>query len=271
AVQLAQTPDTKNFFLLAVLRWFQFSDKGDLAVVIVEANARQPFVRDALRKIQRAEVTVINTFFRQRLVELHQQWLVFGTDRAGGDRRLVFQFPRHDILHRIRPDGRLGQLVLRRFRIVQHDARIERKNSFRRDEQRIDVNLRDPRLLDDELAEAHEQLFERGDVRGLASAHAFERGENFGAFHHAARQRRVQRRQTKRAVLENLDELAARAEEQHRAELRINAAANNQFITFELDHRLHGHAKEMFLANFFGDGRFDGFPRLTDGGGRAQI
>ena len=40
-------------------------------------------------------------------------------------------------------------------------------------------------------------------------------------FHHAARERRVERRQAQRAVLQDLDQLTAGAKEQHRAELRV--------------------------------------------------
>ena len=49
-------------------------------------------------------------------------------------------------------------------------------------------------------------------------------------FDHSARQRRIQRRKPERAILEHFDQLAARAEQQHRPELRINAAAENEFV-----------------------------------------
>ena len=45
----------------------------------------------------------------------------------------------------------------------------------------------------------------------------------------------------------------AGAEEQHRAKLRILAAADNQLVTVELDHGLYGDALEMFGAMFGGD------------------
>src|SRR5665213_2641167 len=270
AVDFAQTSDAEDPLFL-VFRGLEFGHERDFPVVIIEADACQAFVRDALFQVQRAEVTVIDAFFGQRLVKLHHQRLVFGTDRADGHGRFVLQFPRPDVLHRIRADGWLGQFVFRRFGIVQNDARVERINPFRRSEQWIDVNFRNPRLFNHELAEAHEQLLQRRDVDCLASAHALERGENPRAFHHAPRERGVQRRQTERAVLINFDELAAGAEQQHWSKLLVNAASNNQFITFQLDHRLHGDAEKMFLANFFGDGRFNRLPRLADGGGRAQV
>ncbi len=54
AVQFAQASDAENFLGFVIFRRIQFGDERDLAVVIVEANARQPFVRDALRQFQRA-------------------------------------------------------------------------------------------------------------------------------------------------------------------------------------------------------------------------
>ena len=44
---------------------------------------------------------------------------------------------------------------------------------------------------------------------------------------------RVERRQGERAILIDLDQLAARAEQQHGAELRIDAAADDQFVALE--------------------------------------
>ena len=72
-----------------------------------------------------------------------------------------------------------------------------------------------------------------------------QRGVDPGLLHHPPGQRGVQRRQRQRAVLEDLDELAAGAEEQDRAELRVEAAADDQLVAVELDHRLDGHALEV--------------------------
>ena len=71
---------------------------------------------------------------------------------------------------------------------------------------------------------------------------------DLGLLHHPAGQRGIERRQGQRAVLEDLDELAAGAEQEHRAELRVEAAADDQLVAVELDHRLHGHALEMLGA-----------------------
>ena len=115
-----------------------------------------------------------------------------------------------------------------------HDhPRVQRQQPLRRGEQRVDVDLLDPALLDDQVAEPDQELLERGQVHRRAAAHALERREDLGLLHHPPRQRGVERRQAQRAILEDLDELAAGAEEQHRAELRVEAAADDQLVAVE--------------------------------------
>ena len=89
------------------------------------------------------------------------------------------------------------------------------------------------RLLDDELAEAHQELLQRREVDRRPAAHALERLEDAGPLHHAPRERRGQRRQGEGPVLEDLDELAARAEQQHRPELRVDAAADDELVAVQ--------------------------------------
>src|SRR5262245_23156792 len=113
---------------------------------------------------------------------------------------------------------------------MDDDARIQCEQTFRRGEQRIDVHLSDPRLIDHELGETYKQLFQGREVNGLASADALEGFVNARLLHHAAGQRRIEGRQAQGAVLENLDQLPAGPEEQYRAELWIQAAAKNQFV-----------------------------------------
>ena len=90
-------------------------------------------------------------------------------------RFLFFNFHTPDVLDRIGPDGGLGQRRFRGLWVVQHDARVQGQEASGRGDERIDVNFLDPRLLDDQLAEAHQQLFQRGDVHRGASAHALAR------------------------------------------------------------------------------------------------
>ena len=66
--------------------------------------------------------------------------------------------------------------------------------------------------------------------------------------HHPPGQGGIEWRQGQRAVLENLDKLAAGAEEEDRAELRIETAADDQLIAVQVDHGLDADAQEMFGA-----------------------
>ena len=195
-------------------------------------------------------------------MELHHQRLVFRADRAYGDRHADLGRPCRRILRRVRADGEPGQLVFANLRRMQDDARVERDQPARAlcsrlrrrcargrgGEQRVDVDLLDPGLLDHELAETHQQARQRVEVDRRAAAHALERLVDHRLLHHAPRQRRVERGQGERAVAKHLDQLAARAEQQHRAELRVDAAADDQFIALDLDHRLHGHAEKVLAA-----------------------
>ena len=135
-----------------------------------------------------------------------------------------------------------GKLAFLDVLAVQDDAGVERQQPLGRGQQRVDVDFLDPALLDHELAEADQQLLERGQVDRLAAAHALERLVDLGLLHHAARQGGVERRQGQRAVLEDLDQLSAQAEQQHRPELRVEAGADDDLVAFQLDHRLHGDA-----------------------------
>ena len=69
-----------------------------------------------------------------------------------------------------------------------------------------------------------------GDIDRLAPADALEGFEDLGLLHQPPGERGVQRRQAQGAILEHFDELAAEAEEQHRAELRIEAAADDELV-----------------------------------------
>ena len=89
--------------------------------------------------------------------------------------------------------------------------------------------------------------------------------------HHPAGQRGVERRQRQCAVLEDLDELASRAEEQDRAELRVEAAADDQLVAVELDHRLDADPLEVFGADALSDRRLDGAVSLADRRGVRQV
>lgn len=83
-------------------------------------------------------------------------------------------------------------------------------------------------------------------------------------FHQALSQRDIQRRKGQRTVPVDFDELAARAEQQHRPELRIYTTVQDQFVAFQLDHRLYRHAAELVPAHPFRNRGLDGLIRLAD-------
>src|SRR5947209_6725223 len=125
-------------------------------------------------------------------------------------------------------------------------ARVQREESLRGREERVDVDFPDPGLFDDELAEPDQELLEGGEVDRLAAAHALERGVDAGLLHHPPRQGRVERRQGPGPVLQHLHQLSPGAEQQHRAELRVDAAADDQLVAVGTDHRLDRHPREVF-------------------------
>ena len=81
--------------------------------------------------------------------------------------------------------------------------------------------------------------------------------------HEAGRQRRVQGRKSERAVAVDLDELAAGAEEYDRSELRIDGAAEDEFVALGADHGLDRYAFERGRARFCGDGSFNRLVRVA--------
>ena len=172
--------------------------------------------------------------------------------------RAVLHLPAGGVLGRVGPDGQLGQLVLGRLRVVQDDAGVERDQVVAGGKQRVDVDLLDPALFGDELAEADHELLQGGEVHRLAPAHAFEGVVDLGALHHAPGQGGVERRQGQGLVLEHLHELAAHAEQQHRPKLRVNAAAQDDLVAVgQLDHLLHRDALEVLGALLLGHGGLD--------------
>ena len=168
------------------------------------------------------------------------------------------------VLARVRPDGRLGQILGGDVGWVEDDAGIEGQESVRRREQRVDVELGDGGLLHYQLAEAYEQLLETGHIDAGLTADALEGGVDLGPLHHPTRQGRRQGWQAQGAVLEDLHEGAAKAEEEHRAELRIDAASEDQLVAIAFDHGLDGHTPEVGGAVLLVDRRLDAGEGVPD-------
>ena len=148
--------------------------------------------------------------------------------------------------------------------IVDDHPGVERQEPFGRREQGIDVNLLDPALLDDQIAKTDEQLLERRQVHRPPAANPSKRRENLGLLHHPAGQGAIERRQAEGAILDDLDQLATRAEEKNRAELGVEAAADDQLITVERDHRLNTDPLEMLGTGAAADRRLDGVESTSD-------
>ena len=79
-----------------------------------------------------------------------------------------------NVLDRIWSDCRSWQFAHPAASIVQNNSRIERDDLFGRNKQRIDVDLFDPTLLDDQLTEPHQNFLERVKIDSVASTKSFQ-------------------------------------------------------------------------------------------------
>ena len=154
---------------------------------------------------------------------------------------------------------------------MKNDPRVERDEFLGRGEERIDVYLGDAALLGDEQGEAHEQLLKSGRIDGTAAANALEGLGDPGPLDHAPGERRVERWQAERSVLDDLDQLATSAEEQHGAELGVRRRAQDELVAGVVDHGLDGHAAEMLGATLLGDRIADRGERVTHPGRIGQV
>ncbi len=145
-------------------------------------------------------------------MEFCHRGFVFGTDRPDQNLRSILHRPRRNILHWVGPDRGTRQLILGHLRVLQHDARVERKNFLRRGQKGIDVHFLDPRLLDNQPAEANQNIFERGHIHRRAPAHSLQCSKNSRLLHQSRRKRRIERRERQGPVAIDLDKLSAGAE-----------------------------------------------------------
>ena len=105
-------------------------------------------------------------------MERHEQRFVLGPDGTEDDTSSVRRSPGSDVLAGIGANGEPRQVgfvdILARAR-----SRARRgRDPLGRGEQRIDIDLLDPRLLDDQLAEPHQELLKRGQVDRRPAADA---------------------------------------------------------------------------------------------------
>src|SRR5438034_1028999 len=76
---------------------------------------------------------------------------------------------------------------------------------------------------------------------------------------------------TQGAVAVDLDELSPASEEQDRAELRVEAAADDQLVAGTADHRLDRHPAEVAGAGVLSDRGLDRAIGAADGFGVGQV
>src|SRR5918994_1466172 len=220
-------------------------DQRHLTVVVYKADARQALVGGALVEVHHVEVAHVDALFREGLVEAHHQGLVFGSDRAYRHGRAVAQLFVGDVLFWVRTDRGSWEVFVLRFRVVQNDTGVEGYQALWRGQERVDVELPDPGLLDDELARANEQPLQGADVDGRPAPDATQRLEDAGPFHHPPGERGGQRREGGGPVPVQLQQRTAGPEEQDGTELRVQAAADDQLVAVEADHPLDGGAAEV--------------------------
>ena len=248
-----------------------FGNQHHLPVVIGKADAGEPVMVRPRLQLDRRKVSLIHGPFGQAPVECNHLRLILGTDGAYYDLRAIKQSSRLHFVQWIGANGGTGQVGFRRVNGMQNNASVQGDQAGGPGEQRVDVNLLDPRLRNHKLAELDQQFLQLVNIHGSAAADAIECGPDPGSLHQTARQGGVQRRQSQGMVFVDLYKLASRTEEQHGAELRINAAAQNQFVAFQAHHGLNGDALKIGLGRMFNHRPPDVAKCLTHRSGAGQV
>ena len=141
-----------------------FGDQGHLAVVVNEADARQPLVRDTLREAERVEVAKIDALLRQPFVKFHHQRLVFRANRTERHTQAVARFHRKDVIRGIGADGEtLGGGALGPGDL---NPGIQRDHTVGIGEQWIDIELCDLGKVDRDLGHTHKRERNRLEIGG---------------------------------------------------------------------------------------------------------
>src|SRR5262245_16228263 len=108
-------------------------------------------------------------------------------------------------------------------------------------------------------------MLEGGQIESTSSVNMLQGTEDLGLLHHPSSQCRVQRGQTEPPVLEDFCKPAAETEQEYRTELWIKAAADDNLIAIEIDHRLHTNSLKMAWAGLSSDRRLDGVKCVSNG------
>ena len=109
APDLAQTTDPENL-VVAGLGVLVIGHQGHLAVIVDEADSRQPLVSHPRGVLHGVEVAKRDAPFREGSVELDQERLILGADRPQNDLGAVLDGQGSDVLRGIGPDRRLRKV-----------------------------------------------------------------------------------------------------------------------------------------------------------------
>src|SRR3954453_22652388 len=115
---------------------------------------------------------------------------------------------------------------------MKDDPGIDGTNTLVRDQERIDINFLDSRILNHQPAESNENPLELAQVNRFAASDSPQRRVDSCVLHHASGKDGVQRRQSQRANFEDFYQLSTQSKQEDRTELRIHTTAENQLVAF---------------------------------------
>ena len=153
--------------MIAGLGILAVGHQGHLPVVVDEADPGQALVGDPRAQLHRVEVAERDGPLREGAMERDHQRLVLGADRAGGRAGAVLGGPGDRRIGSDTGGWRAEESRVVDVPVVDDHPGVQRQEPVRRGEQGIDVDLLDPALLDDQMAEADQKLLERGQVHRL--------------------------------------------------------------------------------------------------------
>mmetsp|Transcript_69491 Transcript_69491/g.145134 ORF Transcript_69491/g.145134 Transcript_69491/m.145134 type:complete len:223 (+) Transcript_69491:1020-1688(+) len=173
------------------------------------------------------------------------------------------------VLVRVRADGRLRQ----RFHLggVEQDTRVQGEDTIWGGNEGVDVALHNLGVVHDHDAESHHDFLELVGVDTLHASNTLQGLVDLGLMQHLGGQVGVERRKAQGGILEDLDQGAAHAEEDDRAELRVEAGAEDDLVALHADHGLDGDALEALRGGQSGHALLHLGEGLLDLGLASQV
>ena len=212
-------------------------DEGHLALVVDLRQPRHLGVADAASAVEEAQAHVQRV---QALDESGVLGFVLGPDRAQHQCSALPGDGFHQLL-RVGPDGKA--LRASGGRGADPHPGVQREGALGVAQQRVDVDLGDARLAGQQLGDRQQGAHHGVDVGGRHIAPAVQQPGHACALDQRAGQRGVQRRQGHCPVGHHFHGGAALAEQQDRAELGVDAAADDELQRARpAHHGLHGEA-----------------------------